>query len=93
LAKFFDKDLLQLFDFERFIVDQTTPSARGLLLKFQRRPRPNHSRHLKSSNADPPNQPWRTFFGGKIKVEALENGVPPRHDSHCLSRALAPSDA
>jgi hypothetical protein len=46
--------------------------ARGLLLKFQRRPRPNHSRHLKSSNADPPNQPWRTFFGGKIKVEALE---------------------
>jgi hypothetical protein len=67
--------------------------ARGLLLKFQRRPRPNHSRHLKSSNADPPNQPWRTFFGGKIKVEALEKGVPPRHDSHCLSRALAPSDA
>jgi hypothetical protein len=32
LAKFFDKDLLQLFDFERFIVDhQDSILARGAL--------------------------------------------------------------
>jgi hypothetical protein len=33
------------------------------------------------------------YVQSKLEVEELEKGVLPRHDSHCLLRALAASDA